>query len=165
MSVFKTPIYFTQYVTHYMTLLRRLTFVESYLVPRQRFFFPRENQKCAWNVFLAFFWLFSRTKNRFHAHFFATFHVQSKFFTGIFLDFSRIEFYFHGEIFEKFHVQLSFFTHKKYQESQAKWEQTSNRCVNLTRPPPQSLPRNTDIQSRFIFLACVIGVFWLLGWS
>ena len=51
------------------------------------FFFPRENQKCAWNVFSVFFWFFSRTKNRFHAHFFATFHGQSKCFTGIFLDF------------------------------------------------------------------------------
>ena len=78
----------------------------------QCFFFPRENQKCAWNVFLAFFWVFSRTKNRFHAHYFATFHGQSKFSRAHFRIFSRMDFYFHVkkiDIFENFHVWVSFF--------------------------------------------------------
>ena len=75
-------------------------------------FFSRENQKCAWNVFLAFFRVFSRTKNRFHAHYFATFHGQSEFSRANFRIFSRMDFYFHGkkiDIFENFHVRVSFF--------------------------------------------------------
>ena len=76
------------------------------------YFFPRENQKCAWNVFLAFFWVFSRTKNRFHAHYFATFHGQNNFSRANFRIFSRMDFYLHGkkiDIFENFHVRVSFF--------------------------------------------------------
>ena len=79
---------------------------------RAAFFFSRENQKCAWNVFLAFFRVFSRTKIRFHAHYFATFHGQSEFSRAIFRIFSRMDFYFHGkkiDIFENFHVRVSFF--------------------------------------------------------
>ena len=56
-------------------------------------FFPRENQKYAWNCFLAFFRVFSRTKNHFHAHFFASFHGESKFFTGTFKNFFTYGFF------------------------------------------------------------------------
>ena len=38
--------------------------------------------------------LFSRTKNRFHAHFFANFHGRYKFFTGTFKDFFTYGFFF-----------------------------------------------------------------------
>ena len=76
------------------------------------FFYSRENQKCAWNVFLAFYRVFSRTKNRFHAHYFVTFHGQNNFSRANFRIFSRMDFYLHGkkiDIFENFHVRVSFF--------------------------------------------------------
>ena len=82
------------------------------------FFFLRENQKCAWNCFWAFFWVFSRTKKRFHAHFFASFHVRPELFTGTFFDFFTHGFcVFTGRIeifFEIFTYRFRFFTDKEW---------------------------------------------------
>ena len=86
------------------------------------FFFPRENQKCPWKPFLAFFRLFSRkatplsrtlfslfsrTLFGFHGHFWSLF----CFFTGTFL-FSRtlfFSFFFHGCVFSFSRALFVFF--------------------------------------------------------
>ena len=70
------------------------------------FFFSRENQKCAWKPFWAFFSVFFTAKSCFHGHFFHFFHAHFSCFTGTFLKFlhlSRTLFWFHA------HFLFSFF--------------------------------------------------------
>ena len=66
------------------------------------FFFPAWKLKvCVKRVF-GLFWVFSRTKNRFHAHFFHFLHAHFFAFTGAFLKFfelSRALFWFHAHFF------------------------------------------------------------------
>ena len=84
------------------------------------FFFPRENKKCPWKRFWAFFWFFSRALFLFHAHFLAHFSLFSRplfFFTPTFLIFLRFfhgeKINFHGHKIDIFHGQLFFSRAKK----------------------------------------------------
>ena len=89
------------------------------------FFFLRENQKCARNVFSAFFGVFSSTKNRFHAHFFHFLRGHFFAFTGTFFKFSELSrelFWFHAlfcdsffsrALFSIFFTQVTFFSREK----------------------------------------------------
>ena len=96
----------------------------------QRFFFTRKNQKCPWKLFLAFFRLFSRMENGFHAHFFRIFHGRSKYFTGSYKDFFTGGFFFFftvrkWEILNNFHARLFFHRYKTRSNSSNFMERVS----------------------------------------
>ena len=87
------------------------------IFPKAALFFPTWKSIVCVKGFLAVFVVFSRTKNRFHAHFFSTFHGQSESFTGTFWDFFTYGFFFSrggdGCFLKIFTYGFRFFTGKK----------------------------------------------------